>query len=506
MEYFPNFEMLDAKIASALNKIILNSEFKKKVSLEEQKAQKEDRFLRGRQIAFIVYDYFRLTGAHDTVLDCADFFSVTVRDDHIEGFDTRWDEVLLFETLTPGTGELKQEQCSRIERKQVALKEEKVSVNSGKKKGQRSKGDRCSFRHESSDRAQKPERHTSRAINDTRSSVSKKRSIQGKRNHGAILRQLYRYYLKGTYTRSSCEYWHPPGCQFYKTETGCKAGDKCLFPHHAVDERPNKTKERLLFTRKKWKRRQECSGYCDNCATTGLPVARLGSILVSQSGKPPRRNPMQKVLGSIRKVRSTLRQASIREKKGPSLGKIQVQNPHQRSPYAMKFEDRSQGETERQQRCARSKAWNLANNIQHKLKEKDKATFHSPAEEWVLPGASAREPEEREFAVDSGAIMHMVSKRDLNSAELETMRTSRSPTTMMTANGEEQTREEATVHVKPLDLFVTVLLLQEPPAVLSWWKLCEDHGYTSHWISSQKAHLTRNGKRIDCNISNYVPF
>ena len=37
---FPNFEMLDAKIASALNKIILNSQFKKKVSLEEQKAQK----------------------------------------------------------------------------------------------------------------------------------------------------------------------------------------------------------------------------------------------------------------------------------------------------------------------------------------------------------------------------------------------------------------------------------------------------------------------------------
>ena len=54
---FPNFEMLDAKIASALNKIIQNTQFKKKVSLEEQKARKEDRFLRGRQIAFMIYDY-----------------------------------------------------------------------------------------------------------------------------------------------------------------------------------------------------------------------------------------------------------------------------------------------------------------------------------------------------------------------------------------------------------------------------------------------------------------
>ena len=53
-----NFEMLDARIASALNKIIQNSYFKKKVTPDERKAQKEDRFLRGRQIAFMIYDYF----------------------------------------------------------------------------------------------------------------------------------------------------------------------------------------------------------------------------------------------------------------------------------------------------------------------------------------------------------------------------------------------------------------------------------------------------------------
>ena len=54
--------------------------------------------------------------------------------------------------------------------------------------------------------------------------------------------------------------------------------------------------------------------------------------------------------------------------------------------------------------------------------EKDKDTFYSPAEEWVLPAASTKEPEERDFVVDSGASMHMVSKKDLNSVELETMR------------------------------------------------------------------------------------
>ena len=50
----PNFEVLDARIASALNRIIHNSHFKRRISLEEPKAQKEDRFLRGRQIAYLM--------------------------------------------------------------------------------------------------------------------------------------------------------------------------------------------------------------------------------------------------------------------------------------------------------------------------------------------------------------------------------------------------------------------------------------------------------------------
>ena len=40
----PNFEVLDAKIASALNGIIHNTSFKRKVSLEEQKSTKRGPF------------------------------------------------------------------------------------------------------------------------------------------------------------------------------------------------------------------------------------------------------------------------------------------------------------------------------------------------------------------------------------------------------------------------------------------------------------------------------
>ena len=76
-----NFEVLGARIASALNKIIHNSHFKRRISLEEQEAQKQDRFLRGRQIAYLIYEYFRVTGANDSVENYADLFTVSLRND-----------------------------------------------------------------------------------------------------------------------------------------------------------------------------------------------------------------------------------------------------------------------------------------------------------------------------------------------------------------------------------------------------------------------------------------
>ena len=85
------FEVLDARIASALNKIIQNTRFKKKVSMEEMKAQKEDRFLRGRQIAHLIYEYFRVTGANDSVEKYADLFTVALRNDDRKDFDSKWD-------------------------------------------------------------------------------------------------------------------------------------------------------------------------------------------------------------------------------------------------------------------------------------------------------------------------------------------------------------------------------------------------------------------------------
>ena len=74
--------------------------------------------------------------------------------------------------------------------------------------------------------------------------------------------------------------------------------------------------------------------------------------------------------------------------------------------------------------------------------------------------------------------MHKIRKKDLFRAELETVTTSRNPTSVVTANGEMQTHEEATIHVKELDIFLTMKVLEDTPAVSSLGKLCDEHGYS----------------------------
>ena len=84
-----------------LLRIIHNSHFKRRISLEEQKAQKEDRFLRGRQIAYLICEYFRVTGANDSVENYADLFTVSLRNHDIQEFDSKWDGILLSMTKIP---------------------------------------------------------------------------------------------------------------------------------------------------------------------------------------------------------------------------------------------------------------------------------------------------------------------------------------------------------------------------------------------------------------------
>ena len=69
-----------------------------------------------------------------------------------------------------------------------------------------------------------------------------------------------------------------------------------------------------------------------------------------------------------------------------------------------------------------------------------------------------------------------------------------------------QTHEAAIVYVKELDIFLTMKVLENTPAVLSLGKLCDENGYSYEWINGQKPHLIKNGIRIICNTENFVPI
>ena len=138
-----------------------------------------------------------------------------------------------------------------------------------------------------------------------------------------------------------------------------------------------------------------------------------------------------------------------------------------------------------------------------KLKEHERATFFSSPENRCHL-ASTLKPEEREFFVDSGASMHMISKKDVGDAEMDTLTKSCCPTIVITANGEVQTHEEAVVHVKELDIFLTFKVLENTSAVLSLGKLCDENGYSYEWINGQKSNLIKDGIRKICNRKNFV--
>ena len=89
---------------------------------------------------------------------------------------------------------------------------------------------------------------------------------------------------------------------------------------------------------------------------------------------------------------------------------------------------------------------------------------------------------------------------------MDTLTKACSPTIFITANGEVQTHEEATVYVKELDIFLTMKVLEDAPAVLSLGTLCDEHGYSYDWINGQKPHLIKNGIRIQCNTENFAPI
>ena len=91
----PAFDMLAAMIASALKKLLnTQTDFRKRVSVEEQRAQKHNRFLR---LDLRVFP----NGAYEAVQGLSDLFATSLQNDDVQDFDVRWDHDLLSECEMP---------------------------------------------------------------------------------------------------------------------------------------------------------------------------------------------------------------------------------------------------------------------------------------------------------------------------------------------------------------------------------------------------------------------
>ena len=86
----PDYDMLDAMIASALKKLLDTN-----VRCRRATCSKNNRFLRGRQIAYMIYEHFPATGAYEAVQGLSNLFKKRLQNDDIQDLDVRWDQALL---------------------------------------------------------------------------------------------------------------------------------------------------------------------------------------------------------------------------------------------------------------------------------------------------------------------------------------------------------------------------------------------------------------------------
>ena len=206
---------------------------------------------------------------------------------------------------------------------------------------------------------------------------------------------------------------------FYKSENGCKFDEKCSCTHRQIEEQPrkrfkmNEDKKCSDYVEQEWvaskqkKRKPVLDRHSSNtwkpgCVLQDMEPPKSSSILRKRSN-------IRKSIRCIKFTEAVVCHADIREK-NPSLGMICPEDAHQRDPMlqnlriGLKKRQKSKSDVSVKQGGNWLKAFK-------KLKEKNKAVFFSPSENSCLPASSNLKPEESEFVVDSGASMHMISKK-----------------------------------------------------------------------------------------------
>ena len=216
----------------------------------------------------MIYEYFRVTGSHDSVENYADLFTISLRNDDIQEFGSKWDGILLSMTKIPhfdileGLYKLRIPESEKLKtvlelydlethqkklgpdyhRLKTMVKRsieqeirnknfwnrignfEKNAVvkNQGTKKrvqrilgdcwqwetnGQCVKGDNCSFCHDVNKRGKSSPSNPSpnSFMRESERKPSRTRSLRGKSPSGRMSRWPCKDYLRGTCNNSFCE-------------------------------------------------------------------------------------------------------------------------------------------------------------------------------------------------------------------------------------------------------------------------------------------------------------
>ena len=227
----------------------------------------------------MIYEQFQVTGTDDSVENYTDLFTIALRNDEIQEFDSKWDGILLSMTKIPHDDILeglyklrirvseklrtvlelydlethqkklgpdyhrlkamvKRSIDQEIRNKNFGARSgnfEKNAVvkNQGTKQrvqrilgdcwqwetnGQCVKGNNCSFHHDMDKRGKSSPSNLSQNsfMQQSERKPSRTQSPRGKSPSGRMSRWPCKDYLRGTCNNSFCKRWHPPECLFYK--------------------------------------------------------------------------------------------------------------------------------------------------------------------------------------------------------------------------------------------------------------------------------------------------
>ena len=222
-----------------------------------------------------------------------------------------------------------------------------------KANGQCFEGDNCSFRHDINKRAKsiQPNPSPSSSTRQNERNASRTRSPRGRSPSAKMARLPCKDYLKGTAPIHSVKSGILQNACSSSRRKDADLVKSALMRIARLMNSPAKGLKIMTKVQLAMLKITRRSG----CASQDMEPPKSSSILRKSSD-------IRKPIRCVQFTKAVVRHANIRDQ-NPSLGMICPGDPHQRNPNVPKFEDRSQEETEWQERCAREAAWKLAKNI-----------------------------------------------------------------------------------------------------------------------------------------------